>query len=120
MIKYSDNILKGFATSLSILIAFTASTFLFNNHVTLPFLLGSSLVVGSTLLYAISPPLPSSPPMVSLTNRPLSYERPQLSLSLSLSPTIPSLSPLGSPTGLIKESERKESRRRLSVHAKQA
>ncbi|CED82391.1 Predicted UDP-galactose transporter [Phaffia rhodozyma] len=46
VIKYSDNILKGFATSLSILLAFVASTVLFNNHVTFGFVLGSTLVVG--------------------------------------------------------------------------
>lgn len=54
MIKYADNILKGFATSLSIVIAFVASTLLFGNDVTLGFMVGSALVVGSTSLYGAS------------------------------------------------------------------
>lgn len=51
VIKYSDNILKGFATSLSIVISFLASVVLFNFHITLSFLVGSSVVLTATWLY---------------------------------------------------------------------
>jgi UDP-sugar transporter A1/2/3 len=52
VIKYSDNILKGFATSLSIIISSLASVALFNFHLTLTFLIGSSVVLVATMLYA--------------------------------------------------------------------
>jgi len=51
VIKYSDNILKGFATSLSILISFLASVALFDFRLTFNFLTGSLLVVLATWLY---------------------------------------------------------------------
>ena len=51
VVKYSDNILKGFATSLSIVISFLASIALFNFKITFSFLLGSLLVVIATCLY---------------------------------------------------------------------
>jgi solute carrier family 35 (UDP-sugar transporter), member A1/2/3 len=51
VIKYSDNILKGFATSLSIVISFLASIALFDFRITCAFLVGSLLVVFATWLY---------------------------------------------------------------------
>ena len=51
VIKYSDNILKGFATSLSIVISFLASVILFNFKMTLTFILGSVVVLIATWLY---------------------------------------------------------------------
>ncbi|KAI0306669.1 nucleotide-sugar transporter-domain-containing protein [Multifurca ochricompacta] len=51
VIKYSDNILKGFATSLSIILSFLASVFLFNFSITPSFLIGSSTVLIATWLY---------------------------------------------------------------------
>jgi UDP-sugar transporter A1/2/3 len=51
VIKYSDNILKGFATSLSILISFLASIALFDFRLSFNFLTGSLLVVCATWLY---------------------------------------------------------------------
>jgi solute carrier family 35 (UDP-sugar transporter), member A1/2/3 len=51
VIKYSDNILKGFATSLSIVIAFLASIALFNFQITFTFVLGSVIVLIATWLY---------------------------------------------------------------------
>lgn len=51
VIKYSDNILKGFATSLSIIISFLASTALFNFKLTFTFALGSVIVLIATWLY---------------------------------------------------------------------
>lgn len=51
VIKYSDNILKGFATSLSIIISFLVSTALFNFKLTFTFALGSVIVLIATWLY---------------------------------------------------------------------
>ncbi|OSX65133.1 hypothetical protein POSPLADRAFT_1167334 [Postia placenta MAD-698-R-SB12] len=51
VIKYADNILKGFATSLSIVISFLASVALFNFQMTLTFILGSSVVLVATWMY---------------------------------------------------------------------
>jgi UDP-sugar transporter A1/2/3 len=51
VIKYSDNILKGFATSLSIVISFLASIALFDFHMSFTFLLGSVVVLIATWLY---------------------------------------------------------------------
>jgi len=55
VIKYSDNILKGFATSLSIVISFLASVALFNFQMTSTFLLGSVVVLVATWLYNSQP-----------------------------------------------------------------
>ncbi|PPR03620.1 hypothetical protein CVT24_007735 [Panaeolus cyanescens] len=55
VIKYSDNILKGFATSLSIVISFLASVALFDFHLTITFVLGSSIVLIATWLYNQNP-----------------------------------------------------------------
>jgi UDP-sugar transporter A1/2/3 len=51
VIKYSDNILKGFATSLSIVISFLASVALFDFRMTWPFIIGSAVVLNATWLY---------------------------------------------------------------------
>ncbi|KAJ8502906.1 hypothetical protein ONZ45_g11328 [Pleurotus djamor] len=58
VIKYSDNILKGFATSLSIVISFLASVALLNFRMTFTFILGSVVVLIATWLY--NQPSPSS------------------------------------------------------------
>ena len=51
VIKYADNILKGFATSLSIVISFLASVVLFNFHITIAFVLGALVVLVATWMY---------------------------------------------------------------------
>ena len=51
VIKYADNILKGFATSLSIILSTVASIFIFNFVITVYFLIGSALVFFATYLY---------------------------------------------------------------------
>ncbi|KAG5647229.1 hypothetical protein DXG03_000764 [Asterophora parasitica] len=51
VIKYSDNILKGFATSLSIVLSFLASVVLFRFRMTGTFVLGSGVVLVATWLY---------------------------------------------------------------------
>ena len=51
VIKYSDNILKGFATSLAIILSFLASVALFDFKLTPSFLVGSTTVLAATWMY---------------------------------------------------------------------
>lgn len=51
VIKYSDNILKGFATSLSIVLSFLASVALFDFRITPGFLGGAVTVLAATWMY---------------------------------------------------------------------
>lgn len=60
VIKYSDNILKSFATSLSIVLSFLASVALFHFNITPSFVLGSSTVLAATWLYN-KPEVPKDP-----------------------------------------------------------
>ena len=55
VMKYADNILKGFATAVSIILSSIISAFLFNFHITALFSLGVVLVVGSVFLYGYKP-----------------------------------------------------------------
>ncbi|XP_021913007.1 UDP-galactose translocator [Zootermopsis nevadensis] len=55
VVKYADNILKGFATSLAIVISCVASIYLFDFHITLQFVLGASLVICSIFMYNYKP-----------------------------------------------------------------
>ncbi|KAF8912161.1 nucleotide-sugar transporter-domain-containing protein, partial [Gymnopilus junonius] len=58
VIKYSDNILKGFATSLSIVLSFLASVALFDFRMTPSFVIGASTVLAATWMYN-QPAVPS-------------------------------------------------------------
>ncbi|PFH51702.1 hypothetical protein AMATHDRAFT_80138 [Amanita thiersii Skay4041] len=51
VIKYSDNIMKGFATSLSILLSFLASVILFDFRMTPSFCIGATTVLVATWMY---------------------------------------------------------------------
>lgn len=51
VIKYADNILKGFATSLSIVISFLSSVALFHFQITVSFVLGAAVVLVATWMY---------------------------------------------------------------------
>lgn len=55
VVKYADNILKGFATSLAILISCVASIYLFEFQLTVQFALGATLVICSIFLYGYDP-----------------------------------------------------------------
>lgn len=55
VVKYADNILKGFATSLAIIISCVASIYIFNFNLTLKFTLGAALVIASIFLYGYDP-----------------------------------------------------------------
>lgn len=52
VVKYADNILKGFATSAAIVVACIASIYLFDFHLTLQFTLGTSLVITAVYMYS--------------------------------------------------------------------
>ncbi|KAJ3071140.1 hypothetical protein HDU98_005788 [Podochytrium sp. JEL0797] len=53
VVKYADNILKGFATSLSIILSAIASVFLFGFEITVVFGVGCALVLYATHLYGL-------------------------------------------------------------------
>lgn len=55
VVKYADNILKGFATSLAIVISCLASIYLFNFELTFQFALGAAFVIFSVFLYSYVP-----------------------------------------------------------------
>jgi len=52
VVKYTDNILKGFATSAAIVISCIASMYFFDFQLSLQFVIGSSLVIVATYMYA--------------------------------------------------------------------
>ena len=61
VVKYADNILKGFATSLSIIISCIAAMFLFSFQITPTFTLGAAIVIIAIYLYGM-PQAPAKPP----------------------------------------------------------
>lgn len=64
VVKYADNILKGFATSLAIIMSCIASIYLFDFNLTFQFALGAGLVIASIFLYGYTPPSPNQLPKV--------------------------------------------------------
>lgn len=52
VVKYADNILKGFATSFAIVISCIVSVYLFNFHVSTQFMCGAGLVITAIYLYS--------------------------------------------------------------------
>ena len=55
VVKYADNLLKGFATSISVVLSCLVSIFLFDDFtLSFKFILGTSLVLLSTLMYSTS------------------------------------------------------------------
>ena len=53
VVKYADNILKGFATSLAIVLSCIVSVFLFEFHITVKFAVGAGLVILAVYLYSV-------------------------------------------------------------------
>lgn len=51
VVKYADNILKGFATSFSIIVSCVASVYMFNFQLSGQFLIGAALVIAAIFLY---------------------------------------------------------------------
>ncbi|CAL1528858.1 unnamed protein product [Lymnaea stagnalis] len=52
VVKYADNILKGFATSAAIIISCIVSIYFFDFHLSLEFTLGAGLVIGAVYIYS--------------------------------------------------------------------
>ncbi|KAF5330877.1 hypothetical protein D9619_005281 [Psilocybe cf. subviscida] len=95
VIKYSDNILKGFATSLSIVLSFMASVALFDFHMTPSFIIGASIVLAATWMY--NQPAPSAPTVgYSYTNvdSPTSSKASSTLPSANSSPVLKSKEPM--------------------------
>lgn len=61
VVKYADNILKGFATSLAIIISCVVSIYLFDFHLTVKFSVGAMLVIFAIFLYGYQPKKKQSP-----------------------------------------------------------
>lgn len=55
VIKYADNILKGFATSVSIIVGTVAAIYFFGNWPKPLFIGGAALVIGAVVMYSIFP-----------------------------------------------------------------
>ncbi|XP_066963345.1 UDP-N-acetylglucosamine transporter isoform X2 [Macrobrachium rosenbergii] len=68
VVKYADNILKGFATSLAIVLSTVASVFMFDFVITFQFAAGTALVIGSIFLYSHEPKKPAANPMIQDTS----------------------------------------------------
>lgn len=68
VVKYADNILKGFATSLAIVLSCVFSIYLFNFVINLEFIMGALLVIASVFLYG----------MPSLSTTKKSYQSPSI------------------------------------------
>jgi len=63
VIKYADNILKGFATSVSIILSCLFSYVVFNDLQLQPsFILGTAMVIGATFIYGMQSISPSNTP----------------------------------------------------------
>lgn len=58
VVKYADNILKGFATSVAIIISCIASIYIFDFRLSLQFICGTAMVIGSIFLYGYVPKKP--------------------------------------------------------------
>uniref|UniRef100_A0A7S2WBS3 UDP-galactose transporter n=1 Tax=Mucochytrium quahogii TaxID=96639 RepID=A0A7S2WBS3_9STRA len=56
VMKYADNILKGFATSISIILSSYLSAVLFGFQMSTQFVFGASLVIGAVFLYGMKAP----------------------------------------------------------------
>ena len=63
VVKYADNILKGFATSAAIILSCIASMYFFDFKLSLPFTAGATLVIISVYMYSkfAPPPKPTLP-----------------------------------------------------------
>jgi UDP-galactose transporter len=66
VVKYADNILKGFATSFSIVLSCVISIYLFTFHVSFQFVFGAGLVMTAIYIYSMPQKIvPQGSPTVS-------------------------------------------------------
>jgi len=75
VVRYADNILKGFATSLSIILSCIASVFLFDYKISIGFTAGAALVIAAIYLYG-KPQAPPSSQSTSSTILPVTAPSP--------------------------------------------
>lgn len=66
VVKYADNILKGFATSLAILCSCVFSMYFFDFRINSQFVCGASVVIASVFLYT---KLPTTPPKSTISDK---------------------------------------------------
>ena len=52
VVKYADNILKGFATSAAIVLSSIASVYFFDFHISVQFVIGASMVMAAVYMYS--------------------------------------------------------------------
>ncbi|GAA5931550.1 uncharacterized protein JCM15063_001499 [Sporobolomyces koalae] len=104
VIRYSDNIMKGFATSLAIVLSFVAGVILFDFQVTTSFLVGTAMVVAATYLYN----LPDAPARRAGTALPSSLPSAPNSLPSNRNFSIPS-SMGGYPMSLVNQNSSSDS-----------
>jgi len=52
VVKYADNILKGYATSISIILSAIASVYLFDFELSMLFAVGSTMVIAAVYMYS--------------------------------------------------------------------
>lgn len=71
VVKYADNILKGFAAAVSIVISCILSVYLFSFKLTMPFVSGAALVMLATYLYGVAqkPVQPNQQSVVNGTSK---------------------------------------------------
>jgi len=62
VVKYADNILKGFASSAAIIISCIVSMYVFDFELSMLFLIGATLVIIATYMYSRFVPKPASTP----------------------------------------------------------
>ncbi|RDA88308.1 hypothetical protein CP532_6577 [Ophiocordyceps camponoti-leonardi (nom. inval.)] len=74
VIRDADNIVKNFATSISIVVSFIVSVWVFEFTVTMSFLFGTSLVLLATYLYSLPERSRHRPPAVRI----VSFEKPAI------------------------------------------
>ena len=59
VMKYADNIIKGFATSIAIVLSTVLSIFLFGFELKPLFIVGSALVISAVYIYSLPPSQPN-------------------------------------------------------------
>ncbi|KAM7541311.1 hypothetical protein Aperf_G00000038833 [Anoplocephala perfoliata] len=87
--RYADNILKTFATSVAIVLTLVASVMLFDTPLTIHLVIGNVLVIGATAMYGmLNPPKALKPlsPILEEDRRPLVDSSPAVSVKLPEEP----------------------------------
>lgn len=69
VVKHADNILKGFATSLAIIILCIASVYLFNFKLTYKFITGATFVILSIFMYGYQPKVSTNGKFVPVSQK---------------------------------------------------